>query len=77
MASLCTARAIKEYFLEGKLPVNGLVCPTDEELFSTAMSDEGAFWLTESQNYPEDDLKLLDTVRGLGEAIYPSVSTLL
>ena len=77
MASLCTARAVKEYFLEGKLPEYGLVCPTDEELFSTAMSDEGAFWLTEFQNYSEDDLKLLESARGLGEAIYPSVSTLL
>lgn len=35
MPSLCTAKAIREYFAEkSKLPENGLVCKTDIELFS-------------------------------------------
>lgn len=31
--SICTAKAIREYFREGKLPKNGTVCPVESSIF--------------------------------------------
>lgn len=76
MSSLCTAKAIREYFLEGKLPENGLFCPTDEVLFPPKDDEGSALWVGESSTaYSEEDLKLLETMRELGKELEAFVGT--
>ncbi|TDL24013.1 alpha/beta-hydrolase [Rickenella mellea] len=78
MASLCTAKALKGYFLEGKLPPNGLICPTDEKLFPPppANASDTMVWLQEMQEtLSEEDLKLLDNIKELGQDLAPFVSS--
>ena len=34
MGSLCTARAIRSYFVNGTMPAKGTVCPVKAKLFT-------------------------------------------
>lgn len=78
MASLCTGKAIREYFLENKLPENGLWCETDEVLFPPKSPDSGEAvdaWLNkEASIYSAEDLRLLVQLRDLGRELEPYVS---
>ena len=74
MASLCTARVLRDYFLDNQLPENGIVCPTDEMLFppTVTTSIDGLLWLkNDVKVYSEDELKLLKIVKELGKAWKP------
>jgi hypothetical protein len=79
MTSLCTGKAIRAYFNDGELPPNGIVCPTDEVLFppeSDVASLQSLNWLDrEAHAYSVEDLELLKTLRELGTALDPFVST--
>jgi len=69
MTSLCTSKAIREYFVEGKLPPNGLMCSTDEKLFPPKESASlgGPAWLNSApEMYSAEDMKLLESTRALG-----------
>ena len=80
MASLCTAKVLRDYFLNNQLPENGIVCPTDEMLFppTEVTSTEGLLWLkNDVKTYPEDDLELLKTVKELGKAWKPDDRAIL
>lgn len=71
MASLCTAKVLREYFVEGRLPQNGTICATDEILFppKVAQTSDDLLWLKGgTKAYTEEELELLNTVRELGEA---------
>lgn len=77
-ASLCTGKVLREYFLEGKLPENGKICPVTEVLFppkppvhnvtmSSSISDyASSLWNTEEALSPED-LDLLEKLKAFGE----------
>ncbi|KZS94306.1 alpha/beta-hydrolase [Sistotremastrum niveocremeum HHB9708] len=72
-ASLCTAKALKAYFLEGTLPQDGLFCTPDETFFPTSEHKVDALhWLAPSggegdiQMMSVADIELLEAVRGLG-----------
>lgn len=73
LVSLCTAKTIKAYFLEGKLPLNGLVCPIDEPLFPPASSNssDSGNWLNVSS---AEDVQLLETIREFGNKMVPYLS---
>lgn len=77
MTSLCTGKAIRAYFLDDKLPENGLWCETDEVLFPPKAPDVAASvdaWFKEpASSYPEDDLRLLSMLRDLGQILEPYV----
>jgi hypothetical protein len=58
--SLCSAKAIRKYFIDGTLPEEGLVCAAEEVPFVGNV--------TESINtLSVDDQKLLEALRGLSE----------
>ena len=74
MASLCTAKVLRDYFLDGKLPENGIVCPTDEVLFppKESTTTDKLSWLREEEViYSEEDRELLKTMKELGSAWMP------
>ncbi|KAI5121647.1 hypothetical protein M0805_001174 [Coniferiporia weirii] len=78
MTSLCTTKALRGYFLEGKLPESGLLCETDEVLFPPKTSDAtgpAALWLKDEslQSYSLEDVRLLETMRALGRELEPYV----
>ena len=79
MSSLCTAKALREYFVAGKLPEGDLLCSTDEVLFppkSASITDESLTWLESNRLlYSEDDLKLLKAMRELGIELANFAST--
>ncbi|THH10350.1 hypothetical protein EW145_g1383 [Phellinidium pouzarii] len=80
MSSLCTAKALRAYFLEGKLPENGLFCETDEELFppkTSNMTGSGLMWMKNAvlQTYSKEDMQLLETMRALGRELEPYVGS--
>ncbi|KZV91479.1 alpha/beta-hydrolase [Exidia glandulosa HHB12029] len=65
-ASLCTANAIRGYFLNGTLPENGLFCPVSEETFPTnGDSASVSTWLT-AEERTEENVRVLDVVRDIG-----------
>lgn len=66
MASLCTGRVIRGYFLDGELPPNGLICPTSEKLFPPP--EESATWM-DALNV--EDRRLVENMKSLGEAMEP------
>jgi len=67
MASLCTVRAVRSYFLDGKLPPNGLECSVDEELFPKPNALAKSSWLKGAvETYSVDDMRLLEAVKELG-----------
>lgn len=70
MASLCTGKVIRGYWLDGELPADGLVCPTSEKLFPSPESDTKSLWLQGDGQNP-DDLQILEKMKSLGEAIQP------
>lgn len=73
---MCTSKAIREYFLDGKLPENGIVCPTDEVLFPPTNSSDSMVWMSSAaQAYSADDLLLLENFRELGKELTPFVSS--
>lgn len=74
MASPCTGKAIRGYFLDGVLPPNGVVCNTVERLFPevTALAEAKA-WLNPEQSFSEADARLAETLRTLGQAMEPFV----
>ena len=74
MASLCTVRAIRSYFLDGKLPPNGLECSVDEELFPKPSTLANSTWLKGAvDTYSADDMMLLEAARELGEILPKSL----
>ncbi|KAF8605942.1 alpha/beta-hydrolase [Ceratobasidium sp. AG-I] len=74
MASTCTGRAIRGYFLDGVLPPNGIVCDTVERLFPEANAPaEAKAWLNPEAGLSEADTRLAETLKNLGEAIEPFV----
>ena len=79
MTSLCTGKAIHAYFNAGILPPNGLICQTDEVLFppkSDKSSVSSLDWLDiQGNSYSAEDLELLNTLRELGTALEPFVSS--
>ena len=67
MASLCTTKAVREYFVNGKLPPNGLKCDTNEKLFPSKDSTSSDLWVDSlEEDLSEDDKKLLESARELG-----------
>lgn len=67
MASLCTTKAVREYFVNGKLPPNGLRCDTNEVLFPPKNSADSELWLSDMEDtLSEEDKKLLESARELG-----------
>lgn len=71
MASLCTGKVIRGYWLEGELPPNGMVCSTSEQLFpSSSGTSVKSFWQEADIQSPED-LRILENLKLLGEAIQP------
>jgi len=70
MASLCTGRAIRGYFLDGELPPNGIVCPTSEVLFPPDNSTNPKSWIMEELE-DEEDLRILEIFKGIGEELQP------
>ncbi|KAG8681694.1 hypothetical protein FRC08_015479, partial [Ceratobasidium sp. 394] len=74
MASPCTGKAIRGYFLDGVLPPNGIVCDTVEKLFpGAATAAETKVWLSEEANASEEDIQLAEKMRKLGQAMEPFV----
>ncbi|KAG8748339.1 hypothetical protein FRC10_005886 [Ceratobasidium sp. 414] len=75
MASTCTGRAIRGYFLDGVLPPNGIVCDTVEKLFPgvAAATADAKVWLNEEANVSEEDVQLAERMRKLGQAMEPFV----
>lgn len=74
MASPCTGKALRGYFLDGVLPPNGLVCDTVEELFPEASAPSRAnAWLNPRTSISEADARLAEALRGLGKAMEPFV----
>lgn len=67
LASLCTARILKDYFNDGVLPLNGTVCDVDEELFPPSED----FLLKNVPIYTSKDMDLLNAVRHVGDHILP------
>ncbi|KAF8586360.1 hypothetical protein K439DRAFT_1659729 [Ramaria rubella] len=71
MASLCTGKVIRGYFLEGLLPPNAMVCATNENLFPPAGNGTNAkTWMTPDV-LDDEDQRLLETLKALGEEIHP------
>jgi len=72
MASLCTIRTIRDYFLNGEHPPNGIVCPTNEILFPPVAgnSANAKAWTTEAAEVQED-MRILEIFKGLGKEIQP------
>ena len=76
MTSLCTGKAIRAYFLDDKLPENGLWCETDEVLFPPVTTDDTALlWLTDSVKASVGDVEFLVTLRELGLVLESFVSS--
>lgn len=74
MASPCTGRAIRGYFLDGVLPPNGIVCDTVERLFPEPTAPaEAKAWLNPEASLSEADTRLAETLRNLGQAMEPFV----
>jgi len=72
LASVCTARTIRGYLLDGDLPPSGLLCPVDEKLFPTEKNPgfNRPEWLRESSLVDSpDDIKLLESIRHLGKEL--------
>ncbi|GJJ11156.1 hypothetical protein Clacol_005387 [Clathrus columnatus] len=69
MASLCTGKVLRGYWLEGELPPNGIVCPTSEVLFPPS-PDSGvqSSWAQDDVRDSED-LRILENMKLLGEAV--------
>jgi hypothetical protein len=60
-ASLCTAKYVRDYFRDGKLPPAGAVCEVEDELFSAARSQAGNSIINEA------DVTLLAAMRQLSD----------
>ncbi|KAF8605941.1 alpha/beta-hydrolase [Ceratobasidium sp. AG-I] len=74
MASPCTGKALRAYFLDGVLPPHGLVCDTVEQLFPEAgVTIEARTWLHPSSVLSEADVRLAENMRSLGQALEPFV----
>lgn len=74
MASPCTGKAIRGYFLDGVLPPNGILCDTVERLFPEATAPaEAKAWLNPEASLSEADTRLAETLRNLGQAMEPFV----
>ncbi|QRV74200.1 Abhydrolase domain-containing protein [Ceratobasidium sp. AG-Ba] len=76
LASPCTAKAVRGYFLDGVLPPNGIVCDAVEKPFSGAASvgDVGVnAWLDEATSVSDEDVQLAEKMRALGQAMEPFV----
>ncbi|CAE7232071.1 unnamed protein product [Rhizoctonia solani] len=74
MASTCTVKAIRGYFLDGVLPPNGTVCDTVERLFPEKEAPaEAKAWLSPEASLSESDAQLAEAMRNLGIAMEPFV----
>ncbi|CAE7232063.1 unnamed protein product [Rhizoctonia solani] len=74
MASTCTAKAIRGYFLDGVLPPNGTICNTVERLFPEKEAPAQAkVWLSPMTIVSEADAQLAGVMRNLGIAMEPFV----
>lgn len=74
MASICTGKILRGYFLDGIIPPNGIVCETSEELFPKATSSAGAMpWLKPEASISKADIKLAESLRTWGQAREPFV----
>lgn len=71
MASICTGKAIQNYFFDGELPPNGIVCPTNEVLFPpTDNITNSMIWMT-GDVHDLEDLQLVQNLKALGEEMQP------
>lgn len=74
MASPCTGKAIRGYFLDGVLPPNGIVCETVERLFPEKKAPaEAKAWLNPETSVSETDVRLAEALRKLGQSMEPFV----
>ncbi|KAF8522995.1 TAP-like protein-domain-containing protein [Gautieria morchelliformis] len=71
MASLCTGKIIQNYLFEGRLPPNGMVCPTNETLFPPTENVTNLNPWTTAGVLDIDDQRLLENLKGLGEEMGP------
>ncbi|KAF8314514.1 alpha/beta-hydrolase [Clavulina sp. PMI_390] len=81
--SLCTGKVLREYFIDGKLPPNGKICPVTEILFppkspaGNLTTDELSAWALaedEERSFDESDLALLKKLKAFGEAAQEDMS---
>jgi len=70
MASLCTGRVIRGYWLDDELPPNGIVCPTSETLFPPDNSTSTTAWVSGEITNAED-MRILELFKKLGEEMQP------
>lgn len=83
-ASLCTGKILRKYFIDGKLPDNGKVCPVTEITFPPKPPvDNGTSFAAFSpwnldpykdQNLLREDLALLQKLKAFGEAVQFDIS---
>ncbi|TDL20711.1 hypothetical protein BD410DRAFT_841140 [Rickenella mellea] len=70
MASLCTIKIIRDYFLHGKLPQNGVICPVDEILFPPSSGSADQLNVPR-EGISDEDKMLLKNVQELGDVVIP------
>lgn len=66
--SLCTAKTIRSYFVNGTLPEPGTICEPDVKLFSEETLDEVLAPLANltKRSFGTEDAMLLTAVKSLG-----------
>ncbi|KAG9124405.1 hypothetical protein FRC07_011734 [Ceratobasidium sp. 392] len=73
MASLCTGKVIRRYFLKDEIPPNEVLCEITEQLFPATPSDtEDKAWLKSDVTLSEEDENLVVTLRRFGRAMSES-----
>ncbi|KIJ55639.1 hypothetical protein M422DRAFT_774620 [Sphaerobolus stellatus SS14] len=70
MASLCTGRAIREYFFDGKLPLDNTLCAASEIPFPPKNSENTFSWIS-GGIMNEEDMRILQNFKKLGEEMQP------
>ncbi|KAJ7164289.1 TAP-like protein-domain-containing protein [Mycena filopes] len=76
--SLCTHGALRAYFQNGTLPAAGTVCAVDAELFPATNSNSSKSDATAVEaraSTTEEERRLLDAVRAIGDVVRPIASS--
>jgi len=67
-ASLCTANALRAYFIDNVVPPDGMLCQPTETIFPASTSDD-SLWVADAEHIlTAEDVELLEAVKGLGVA---------